>query len=112
MNGGYSTVPKTAEYTEVTVETGISDDDYIEILSGLEEGDVVIVESAERSGSDWTQMMMGGGNMGSGNMGGGNMGGGPGGGGPSGGRSGRPGYVRRLRRYAHDNTKRYLQNLL
>ena len=85
MNGGYSTVPKTAEYTEVTVETGISDDDYIEILSGLEEGDVVIVESAERSGSDWTQMMMGGG------MGGGNMGGGPGGGGPSGGGPGGPG---------------------
>ena len=85
MNGGYSTVPKTAEYTEVTVETGISDDDYIEILSGLEEGDVVIVESAERSGSDWTQMMMGG------NMGGGNMGGGPGGGGPSGGGPGGPG---------------------
>ena len=90
MNGGYSTVPKTAEYTEVTVETGISDDDYIEILSGLEEGDVVIVESAERSGSDWTQMMMGGG-MGGGNMGGGNMGGGPGGGGPSGGGPGGPG---------------------
>lgn len=85
MNGGYSTVPKTAEYTEVTVETGISDDDYIEILSGLEEGDMVIVESAERSGSDWTQMMMGGG------MGGGNMGGGPGGGGPSGGGPGGPG---------------------
>lgn len=93
MGGSYSTVPKTAEYTEVTVETGISDDDYIEILSGLEEGDVVIVESAERSGSDWTQMMMGGG-MGGGNMDGGNMDGGPGsggapsGGGPSGGRPG------------------------
>ena len=85
MGGSYSTVPKTAEYTEVTVETGISDDDYIEILSGLEEGDVVIVESAERSGSDWTQMMMGGG-MGGGNMDGGIMDGGPGGGGaPSGG---------------------------
>ena len=79
INGGYSTVPKTAEYTEVTVETGISDDDYIEILSGLEEGDVVIVESAERSGRDWTQMMMGGGM-------GGNMDGGP-----SGGRDGGPG---------------------
>ena len=79
MNGGYSTVPKTAEYTEVTVETGLSDDDYIEILSGLEEGDGVIVESAERSGRDWTQMMMGGGM-------GGNMGGGP-----SGGRDGGPG---------------------
>ena len=90
MNGGYSTVPKTAEYTEVTVETGISDDDYIEILSGLEEGDVVIVESAERSGSDWTQMMMGGG-MGGGNMGGGPGGGGPSGGGPSGGGPGGPG---------------------
>ena len=80
MGGSYSTVPKTAEYTEVTVETGISDDDYIEILSGLEEGDVVIVESAERSGSDWTQMMMGGGNMGGGPGGGG----GPSGGGPGG----------------------------
>ena len=81
-NGSYSTVPKTAEYTEVTVETGISDDDYIEITSGLEEGDVVIVESSDRTARDWQQQMMNG-------MGG-NMGGGPGGG-PSGGGPGGPG---------------------
>ena len=82
-NGSYSTVPKTAEYTEVTVETGISDDDYIEITSGLEEGDVVIVESSDRTARDWQQQMMNG-------MGG-NMGGGPGDGGPSGGGPGGPG---------------------
>ena len=83
--GQYSTVPNTTEYTEVTVETGISDDDYIEIVSGLNEGDVIIVESAERQASfDWSDMgsMMGGG-MPSGDMGGvvvvpsGGMGGGP-----------------------------------
>ncbi len=93
MTGGYSTVPKTAEYEEVTVETGISDDEYIEILSGLEEGDVVIVESA--SGSQNAFGMMGGmgmgGGMSMGGMGGnpggmgGGMGGGPGGGGMGGG---------------------------
>ncbi|MBO4343046.1 MAG: HlyD family efflux transporter periplasmic adaptor subunit, partial [Clostridia bacterium] len=43
--GIYTTVPNTAEYTEVTVETGISDNDYIEIVSGLNEGDAVIVGS-------------------------------------------------------------------
>lgn len=93
MTGGYSTVPKTAEYEEVTVETGISDDEYIEILSGLEEGDVVIVEST--SGSQNAFGMMGG--MGMGGMGGGmpmggGMGGGggaPGGGGMGGGPGGR-----------------------
>ncbi len=80
--GQYSTVPNTTEYTEVTVETGISDDDYIEIVSGLNEGDVIIVESAERQASfDWSDMgsMMGGG-MPSGGMGGGMPSGGMGGG--------------------------------
>ena len=67
----------------MTVETGISDDDYIEITSGLEEGDVVIVESSDRTARDWQQQMMNG-------MGG-NMGEGPGDGGPSGGGPGGPG---------------------
>lgn len=80
--GQYSTVPNTTEYTEVTVETGISDDDYIEIVSGLNEGDVIIVESAERQASfDWSDMgsMMGGG-IHAGGMGGGMPSGGMGGG--------------------------------
>ena len=77
---GYATAPASAEYEEVTVETGISDDEYIEILSGLSEGDTVIVESSGPiSGGGWGNMMMGGpgGNMGGGPSGG--MGGGPGG---------------------------------
>lgn len=86
-------VPKTAEYTEVTVETGISDDDYIEILSGLEEGDLVIVESTSDRQNAFGMMGMGGmgGGMPMGGMSGGmgGMSGGPGGGGMGGG--GRPG---------------------
>ena len=82
-SGQYSTVPNTTEYIEVTVETGISDDEYIEIVSGLNEGDVIIVESAQRTSSysDFGGMgMMGMGGMPSGGMGGmpsGGMGGGP-----------------------------------
>ena len=82
-------VPKTAEYTEVTVETGISDDDYIEILSGLEEGDLVIVESA--TGSQNVFGMMGMGGMGGGMPMGGMSGGAPGGMGGGMGGGGRPG---------------------
>ena len=82
--GSYSTVPTGTEYTEVTVETGISDDDYIEIISGLNEGDVVIVESAAPvSGNGWGNMM--GGMSGMGGMPTGGM---PTGGAPSGGNRG------------------------
>ena len=56
------------------VTTGVSDDSYIEITSGLQEGDTVAYLRAASSGSD---MMMGG--MPS------DMGGGMGGGMPSGG---------------------------
>ena len=61
-------------YVYVQVTTGVSDDSYIEITSGLQEGDTVAYLRAASSGSD---MMMGG--MPS------DMGGGMGGGMPSGG---------------------------
>ena len=44
-------------YVYVQVETGVSDDSYIEITSGLQEGDTVAYLRAASSGSD---MMMGG----------------------------------------------------
>ncbi|QNL43630.1 HlyD family efflux transporter periplasmic adaptor subunit [Oscillibacter hominis] len=47
-------------YVYVQVETGISDDDYIEILSGLQEGDTVAYIKAEAQYSDIYSMMMGG----------------------------------------------------
>ena len=69
---------------DVAVETGVSDDSYIEILSGLQEGDTVAYLQAASSSSSDNAMMMGGmgGGMPSGGMpgGGGGMGGGmPGG---------------------------------
>ena len=73
-------------YVYVQVETGISDNSYVQILSGLQEGDTVAyVTRSTESGS----MMMGGmpGNMGGDMPSGGGMpsGGRPGGGGPGGG---------------------------
>lgn len=70
----------------VPVETGINDSDYIEVISGLSEGDEVYVPAAAGSDKDPMQAMMGmGGGMGGGPDGG-PGGGGPGGGGaPSGG---------------------------
>lgn len=72
-------------YVYVSVETGVSDDSYIEITSGLQEGDTVAyIQTASSSSSD-SGMMMGGmaGGMPSGGgmpAGGGGMGGGmPGG---------------------------------
>ena len=75
-------------YVYVQVETGVSDDSYIEITSGLQEGDTVAYLRAASSESG--SMMMGGmpGNMGGGMSGGGGgmpSSGGPGGGGPGGG---------------------------
>ncbi len=68
-------------FHEVTVTTGLTSDEYVEILSGnLSEGDEVYVSQSSVSSS--TDMMMPG-------MGGGDMGGGPGGGG--GGMGGGPG---------------------
>ena len=45
-------------YVYVAVETGVSDDSYIEILSGLQEGDTVAYPQAVSSGS--SEGMMGG----------------------------------------------------
>ena len=58
------------EYVSVPVTSGVTDGDYIEITSGLQEGDVVAYIPTASSGS--SDMMMGG-------MGGGMPGGGPGG---------------------------------
>ena len=79
-------------YVYVAVETGVSDDSYVEIASGLQEGDTVAyLQTAASSGSGGSAMMMGGGIGGApgggGGMpggvgmpsGGGGMGGGPGG---------------------------------
>lgn len=77
----------------VEVETGLSDDSYIEILSGLSEGDTVYVPQVERQSSGEIQMgMMMGGAMGGGAMpaGGGDQGGPPSGGGGMGGGGGMP----------------------
>ena len=75
-------------YVYVAVETGVSDDSYSEITSGLQEGDTVAYLQTTSSSSSDSGMMMGGmaggmpsGGMPSGGMpsGGGGMGGGPGG---------------------------------
>lgn len=81
-------------YVYVKVATGVSDDSYIEITSGLREGDTVAYLRTASSGGDF--MMMGGmpGGMGGGMAGGGMPGGGGGGmrsGGGGGNRSGGPG---------------------
>lgn len=65
-----------AGFRAVEVETGLISDDYVEILSGLEEGQEVYV--AESSTDSSSAFMMPGGGMGGGP--GGGMGGGPGGG--------------------------------
>ena len=84
-------------YRAIAVETGINDTDYIEIKSGLTEGDMVRTLNTEMSSTDMSfgpedmmkmRNMQGGGmnggmsgGMPGGNMGGGNrsgMGGGPG----------------------------------
>ncbi|MBQ8619448.1 MAG: hypothetical protein IJ418_18360, partial [Clostridia bacterium] len=54
----------------VEVSVGMQNDDYAEITSGLNEGDVVLYTAAEETSSSMFGMMMGG-------MGGGMMGGGP-----------------------------------
>lgn len=79
-------------YYSVPVTVGVGNDDYIEITSGLQEGDTVAY-IATSSSSDSFQMGMMPGGMGGGMMGGGMMGGGgmPSGGGgmPGGGMGGR-----------------------
>ena len=68
----------------VEVETGLSDDSYIEITSGIEPGDIVYVPEVQRDSSGDDFGMMPGGDMGG-------MGGMPSGGGMAGGRGGMPG---------------------
>lgn len=74
------TAMEGGEYYSVPVEIGTSDSDYIEILSGLQEGDTVAYIPTASSGGQ--NMMMGGmpGGMGGGMPGGGMPSGGPGGG--------------------------------
>ena len=72
-------------YVYVKITTGTSDDDYIEVASGLQEGDTIAydADAAEKqNASDRMEFMVGPGG-GSGGPSGGN--GGPGGGGPGGG---------------------------
>ncbi|MBO5059948.1 MAG: HlyD family efflux transporter periplasmic adaptor subunit [Clostridia bacterium] len=83
-------MPEAPEgYTTVQIQTGIANEDYTEVISGLSEGQEVYSQTTESSGGN--NMMMGGmggmpggmGGMPGGNMGGGargGMGGGPGGG--------------------------------
>ena len=71
-----------AGFRAVEVETGLISTDYVEILSGLEEGDVVYIDPTTSTGSNTGMMgMMPAGGMGGGmpGGGGGGMGGGPGG---------------------------------
>ena len=68
-----------AGFRSVEVETGLISDEYVEITSGLSEGDEVYVDESSTDSSA-SMMPMGG-------MGGG-MGGGPGGGGAPGGGGG------------------------
>ncbi len=78
-----------AGFRAVQVETGLINDDYVEIVSGLEEGDEVYVSESSVSGNGF---MMPGGMGGRGEMGGpgGGMGGAPGGGNRGGNMGGRP----------------------
>ena len=69
-------------YVYVQVETGVSDDDYIAITSGLTAEDTVAYDSSYSTttlAGEGVQLVMDGGDMGGG------PGGAPGGGGPGGG---------------------------
>lgn len=46
-------------YAYVKVTTGISDDDYIEVKSGLQEGDTIAYDTSTVSGNDFYSAMMG-----------------------------------------------------
>lgn len=79
---GSSNVPDGFEVVQVT--TGIINDDYVEILSGLSEGDEVYISSDSGSSTQTNQMQMGGMGGPGGDMGGGAPGGPDGNGGPGG----------------------------
>ena len=80
---GVNTDSQPVSGTLVKVETGMQNDDYVEILSGVSEGDVVLYTASSTSTS--SSMMMGmsmmsmGGRSGGSRGGNGGMGGGPGG---------------------------------
>lgn len=79
-------------FHEVAVTTGLTSDEYVEILSGdLSEGDEVYISQSSVSSSTDTMMPGMGGGMGGGNPGGGSMGGGNPGGSSNRGGSGNPG---------------------
>ena len=74
-----STTEDGEDYYSVEVTTGVSGDDYIEIVSGLQEGDTVVYIPTSSSSSEMGMMMGGMPSMGGGMpSGGGGMGGGPG----------------------------------
>lgn len=81
---GAGTMPRRGDipegFTAVRVETGLTSDDYVEITSGLSEGQEVYVKDSESTGG----FFMGGFGGGPGGGMGGPGGGGPGGGGPGG----------------------------
>lgn len=85
----YVLVPSSADdstqsTSKVTVETGISNDTFVEITSGLAEGDSVQIPRVQSSGnSSQRGMMMPGGDFPGGNFGGRSGGGVESGGGPS-----------------------------
>lgn len=76
------TVP--AGFREVDVEVGLINDDYVQILSGVEEGDIVYVAESSNNSSMMMPGMDGGGMPGGGGALGGGGGGMPGGGAPGG----------------------------
>ena len=83
-NGTVSEITGTdgEEYYSVPVEVGTSDSSYLEIISGLQEGDTVVyIPTAASSENAFAMMgsMPGGGMMPAGGMPSGGMGGGPGG---------------------------------
>ncbi len=74
IRNGYGTAGPDTEFVEVRVTVGISDDDFVEITSGLNIGDVVIVDSSNlASDSQYMQFGMIGGMNGMGGMNGGPM---------------------------------------
>lgn len=74
-----STTEDGEDYYSVEITTGVSGDDYIEIVSGLQEGDTVVYIPTSSSSSEMGMMMGGMPSMGGGMpSGGGGMGGGPG----------------------------------
>lgn len=76
---GVNTDSQPVSGTLVKVETGMQNDDYVEILSGVSEGDVVLYTASSTSTSSSMMMGMSMMSMGGGSGGNGGMGGGPGG---------------------------------